>query len=299
MRVFWAERSCPSSSRQDTTGTAYSRATADLVKLDLHDGQAVETLLADFKPELVVHCAAERRPDAVESNPEAAKKLNIAVPALLSTLSRSSSHPFFLLYISTDYVFDGHAPPAGYEPDAETAPTNLYGESKLQGEVETLKGIEAGGKGCVLRVPVLYGKAESHSESAINILVESVRQAAKGEPVKMDNWAKRYPTNVADIARVLVELAEKSSSTTLPSILHFSAQQEHTKYTIAQLFARLHNPPLELGDNLVRVSDGPKPGETVRPQDCHLSNRAIEALGIDTSRCVDFEAWWREYLKDE
>ncbi|GAA5930012.1 hypothetical protein JCM3775_004486 [Rhodotorula graminis] len=283
----------------DVKGTAYSRATTDLVRLDLHDDLAVESFLADFKPELVVHCAAERRPDAVESNPEAAKKLNIAVPALLSTLSRSSSHPFFLLYISTDYVFDGHAPPAGYEPDAETAPTNLYGESKLQGEVETLKGIEAGGKGCVLRVPVLYGKAESHSESAINILVESVRKAAKGEPVKMDDWAKRYPTNVADIARVLVELAEKSSSTTLPSILHFSAQQEHTKYTIAQLFARLHNPPLELGDNLVRVSDGPKPGETVRPQDCHLSNRAIEALGIDTSRCVDFEAWWREYLKDE
>ncbi|GAA5842605.1 hypothetical protein JCM9279_003635 [Rhodotorula babjevae] len=283
----------------DVKGTAYSRAAGDLVKLDLQDEEAVKSFLADYKPELVVHCAAERRPDAVESNPEAAKKLNIAVPALLSTLCRSPSHPFFLLYISTDYVFDGHAPPTGYEPDAETAPTNLYGESKLEGELETLKGLEAGGKGCVLRVPVLYGKAESHSESAINILVESVRKAASGESVKMDDWAKRYPTNVADIARVLVELAEKSSTTTLPSILHFSAQQEHTKYTIAQLFARLHNPPLEVGDRLMRVSDGPKPGETVRPQDCHLSNRAIEALGIDTSRCVDFEAWWREYLKDE
>jgi len=130
----------------------------------------------------------------------------------------------------------------------------------------------------------------------------------------------------------LLAHAEKSSSTAIPSVLHFSAQQEHTKYTIAQLFARLHSPPLELDDRLVRVSDGPKPGETVRPQDCHLSNvrpplsllfrsslkacsrratltlscsfsscsqRAIEALGIDTSRCVDFETWWREYLKSE
>jgi len=99
------------------------------------------------------HAFADISPTA--QNPEAAKKLNIAVPALLSTLSRSPSNPFFLLYISTDYVFDGHAPPTGYEPDAKTAPTNLYGESKLQGEVETLKGIEAGGRGCVLRVPVL------------------------------------------------------------------------------------------------------------------------------------------------
>ncbi|TNY20496.1 RmlD-like substrate binding domain-containing protein [Rhodotorula diobovata] len=282
----------------DVKGTAFSRASGDLVKLDLHDEAAVERFLEEFRPEFVVHCAAERRPDAVESDPEAAKKLNVAVPALLSSLSRSPTNPFFLLYISTDYVFDGHAPATGYEPDAETAPTNLYGESKLLGEVETLQGIEAGGKGCVLRVPVLYGKAESHSESAINTLVDAVRKAAGGQQVKMDDWATRYPTNVADVARVLVDLADKSTSTTLPSVLHFSAQQEHTKYTIAQLFAALHTPPLELGDRLVRVSEGPKPGETVRPRDCHLSNRAIEALGIDTT-AVDLEAWWREYLKQE
>ncbi|BGP39999.1 hypothetical protein JCM10450v2_003979 [Rhodotorula kratochvilovae] len=282
----------------DVKGTAYSRASGDLVKLDLQDEEAVKAFFEDYKPEVVVHCAAERRPDAVEANPEAAKKLNIAVPALLSSLSRSPSHPFFLLYISTDYVFDGYAPETGYEPDAETAPTNLYGESKLQGEVITLEGIEAGGKGCVLRVPVLYGKAESHSESAINTLVDSVRKAGNGQQVKMDDWATRFPTNVSDVARVLVDLADKSTSTALPPVLHFSAQQLYTKYSISLLFARLHASPLELGDHLVRVSEGPKPGETVRPRDCHLSNRAIEALGIDT-QTVDFEAWWADYLKQE
>ncbi|BGO94059.1 hypothetical protein NBRC10512_003692 [Rhodotorula toruloides] len=280
------------------TGTAYSRASGDLVKLDLQDEKAVEQFFADFKPDCVVHCAAERRPDAVEADPEAAKKLNIAVPAHLSALSRSSAHPFALIYISTDYVFDGHAPSTGYEPDAKTGPTNAYGESKLAGEEAVLEGLKQGGKGCVLRVPVLYGKAEKHSESAINILVDSVRKAAAGQLVKMDDWATRYPTNVTDIARVLVDLAARSASTQLPHILHFSAQQLYTKYTISRLFAELHNPPLKLGDNLVRVTEGPKPGETVRPKDCHLSNRAIEALGIDT-RTVDFEQWWTEYLRRE
>ncbi|BGP24566.1 dTDP-4-dehydrorhamnose reductase [Rhodotorula toruloides] len=282
----------------EVKGTAYSRAAGDLVKLDLQNEKAVETFFTDFKPNCVVHCAAERRPDAVEGNPEAAKKLNIAVPAHLSALSRSPALPFTLIYISTDYVFDGHAPPTGYEPDAKTGPTNAYGESKLAGEEAVLEGLKAGGKGCVLRVPVLYGKAEKHSESAINVLVDSVRKAAAGQPVKMDDWATRYPTNVTDVARVLVDLAAKSTSTQLPPILNFSAQQLYTKYTISLLFSKLHNPPLELGDNLVRVTHGPKPGETIRPRDCHLSNRAIEALGIDT-RTVNFEQWWTEYLRSE
>ncbi|KAG0656988.1 hypothetical protein C6P46_006734 [Rhodotorula mucilaginosa] len=280
----------------EVKGTAYSRANNDLVKkerlasrrtqLDLQDDNAVKAFLDEYRPDVVVHCAAERRPDAVEANPEAVQKLNVGVPALLSTLSRSSEHPFFLLYISTDYVFDGHAPADGYEPEAATNPTNAYGVSKLEGEHVVLAGLKAGGKGCVLRLPVLYGPAESNSESAINVLVDAVEKAAKGTPVKMDNWAIRNPTCVEDIARVLRDLAVKSQETSIPAILHFSAQQMYTKYDMAQILARVHQPPLEVGDNLVRVDEGPKPGET----------RAIEALGIDTTT-VDFEAWYDKMLK--
>ncbi|GAA5978718.1 hypothetical protein JCM11641_006153 [Rhodosporidiobolus odoratus] len=288
-------------------GTALSRAGGDLVKLDLQDEQAVSSFFAEFKPEVVVHCAAERRPDAVEQNPEAAQKLNIAVPELLSTLSRSPAHPFFLIYISTDYVFNGNAPPEGYEPLDDPAPTNAYGESKLRGEDKVLLGLKDGGKGCVLRVPVLYGPAESNSESAINTLLDATRNAATGKSVKMDNWATRYPTNVSDIARVLVELSDKASHTPIPAILHFSAQQLYTKKTICDLFARLHSPPLNLGDDMVSVDEGPKPGETIRPIDCHLSNqklmlsfdrtmqREIGKLGINV-QTVDFESWWAEYI---
>ncbi|GAA6012015.1 hypothetical protein JCM10207_003461 [Rhodosporidiobolus poonsookiae] len=279
----------------DVKGTAYSRAGSDLVKLDLQDGAAVKQYIAEYQPDVLVHCAAERRPDAVEQNPDAARKLNIGVPELLSSLSLSSAHPFFLVYISTDYVFPGEAPqPDGYEPLDDPQPTNAYGESKLRGEDKVLVGIKDGGKGCVLRVPVLYGEAESHSESAVNVLVDATKNAAGGQQVKMDNWATRYPTYVGDIARVLVELSEKSLTDPVPAILHFSSQQLYTKYTITQLFARLHSPQLDLGDNLVSVDEGPKPGETIRPRDCHLSNREIAKL-VNTET-VDFEQWWREYL---
>ncbi|BGP55459.1 hypothetical protein JCM8202v2_003063 [Rhodotorula sphaerocarpa] len=281
----------------EVKGTAFSRAGGDLVKLDLQDEAAVKSLVEELQPQVVVHCAAERRPDVVEADPAAAQKLNVAVPGFLSTLSRSPEHPFFLIYISTDYVFDGHAPPTGYEPVAATGPTNAYGESKLAGEKAVLAGFEAGGKGCVLRIPVLYGKAESNSESAINVLVDAVRKAADGNAMKMDNWAARNPTCVEDIARVLRDLAVKSQQdVAIPPILHFSAQQVFTKYEMATILAQAHSPPLDTQDNLMRVDEGPKPGETVRPKDCHLSNRAIESLGINT-HTVDFTTWWQEYLR--
>ncbi|GAA5897608.1 hypothetical protein JCM6882_003531, partial [Rhodosporidiobolus microsporus] len=140
----------------EVRGTAFSRAGGDLVKLDLQDEKAVRAFFGEFEPEVVVHCAAERRPDAVEQNPEGAHHLNVLVPSLLSTLSISSPKPFFLIYISTDYVFPGNAPqPDGYEPLDDPSPTNAYGESKLRGEDRVLVGFKDGGKGCVLRVPVL------------------------------------------------------------------------------------------------------------------------------------------------
>ncbi|KAK4700520.1 hypothetical protein P7C70_g5723, partial [Phenoliferia sp. Uapishka_3] len=303
----------------DVTGTAFTRSGEGLVKVDLQDKAALERLIKEKKPEVVVHCAAERRPDVAEKNPDAVQKLNVDLPAHLSSLSASTSNPFFLIYISTDYVFDGHARPSGYEPDDPVAPTNLYGKTKEEGEQEVLKGLKANAKGTVLRVPVLYGEVENNAESAINILLDITRQAASGEKqIKMDHWAIRvrppikepglnltdivllqYPTNVADVARVLVDIAVKSFEASVPPILHFSAQERYTKYEICALLAKLQTPPLKLSsDAMLAVEDGPKPGETVRPQDCHLANTELEKLGIKTDGVV-FADWWKEWFERE
>lgn len=68
-------------------------------------------------------------------------------------------------------------------------------------EYEKQKG--SSGWGVVLRVPVLYGEAESPAESAVNVLMDSVWKAQeKDAVVKIDHWALRYPTNTEDVARV-------------------------------------------------------------------------------------------------
>lgn len=117
-----------------------------------------------------------------------------------------------LIYISTDYVFPGRPGEAPYAADAEPAPANTYGRTKLEGERAALAAFqeqekEGGGAAVVLRVPVLYGDAEVPAESAVNILMDALwksqdRVAEGAEKIKMDHWARRYPTNTEDVGRV-------------------------------------------------------------------------------------------------
>ena len=148
--------------------------------------------------------AANRFPDKVDKDPEGTRKLNIEASATLARLCAQRS--ILLIYISTDYVFSGKPGEAPYEADAPTGPTNLYGQTKLDGEHAVLDEYKKTGKeglGIVLRVPVLYGKAETPAESAVNILLDTVKKAQEGgPPIKMDHWALRYPTNTEDVARV-------------------------------------------------------------------------------------------------
>lgn len=120
------------------------------------------------------------------SDPEGVKRLNVEASRKLA--SECNSRNILLVYISTDYVFDGKPNAAPYEADSPTNPPNFYGETKYAGERAVLS---AGGQSVVLRVPVLYGKVEQNKESAVNVLMDAVRS---GETIEMDHWSIRYPT---------------------------------------------------------------------------------------------------------
>jgi S-adenosylmethionine synthetase len=111
-----------------------------------------------------------------------------------------------LIYISTDYVFPGTKGDAPYEVTHPPKPSNLYGETKHDGEKAVLgeyQKARAEGWGIILRVPVLYGQAENPSESAVNVLMDAVWKAQeKDAAVNVDHWALRYPTNTEDVGRV-------------------------------------------------------------------------------------------------
>ncbi|TVY16386.1 Methionine adenosyltransferase 2 subunit beta [Lachnellula arida] len=274
----------------DVKGTGYTRAKApSIIKLDLNSSSAIAETLSEVKPQVVVHCAANRFPDKCDSDPAGTRALNITATSTLASLC--AQHNILLIYISTDYVFPGTEGDAPYETHSKPSPPNLYGQTKWEGEQAVLAGTERGW-GVVLRVPVLYGDAEKPAESAVNVLMDSVWKAQEGAGVKMDHWALRYPTNTEDVGRVCqaTKYLDTEDKTSLPTTLQFSSEDKFTKYEICELFAEIMGLPL---DGMVANAESNDPNASVqRPYDCHLSSRALKDIGISTAT-QDFKGWWR------
>ena len=155
------------SDKWEVLGLAHSRATGVLKKVDLLDFDEAKRVVKEFKPHVLIHSAAERRPDVVENDEETCMKMNVGITKTLAKtineLNKDVEIPeHFMLYISTDYVFDGTSPP--YQPLDEPNPLNKYGKSKLAGEQAMQFYHPDGG---ILRVPILYGNVEYLKESAV------------------------------------------------------------------------------------------------------------------------------------
>ncbi|MFA6508161.1 MAG: SDR family oxidoreductase [Treponemataceae bacterium] len=253
------------------TGLAFSRAKAPLVSLDLTDEAAVRAAFKTHKPDLVVHAAAERRPDAVDGDPEAAEKLNVGATALLASLCSERGAKF--LYVSTDYVFDGTTPP--YRPDSPTNPLNAYGRMKLAGE-QAVREAYANAPGdesrwAIVRIPILYGRVESLAESPVTELAAKV---FAGKLFKAEDWASRYPAHADDVARAIALVCDCLSERE-GGIFHFAGAQMLTKYDMARVIAA------QFGfDPALVESDPQPPAGAPRPKDCRLDGSRLLSLGF-------------------
>ncbi|KIJ15886.1 hypothetical protein PAXINDRAFT_168868, partial [Paxillus involutus ATCC 200175] len=210
--------------------------------------------------------------------------LNKDVPGRLAEICKDKD--VTLVYISTDYVFDGTTPP--YKPNSPTNPLQEYGITKLAGEEAVLRVNDA--KVIVIRVPVLYGPAPKNSDSAVNILVDIV-QDKSGKTYKMDDYAQRYPTNVLDIASFLVRLSNLDK--VVPKVMHYSASECLTKYKMCEIFGKILDCPIS---HIVRDSSVPADG-VARPRDCQLSTEETLEL-VGDLHCSNFQAWWTKHLTD-
>ncbi|KAI9720336.1 MAG: hypothetical protein M1828_005720 [Chrysothrix sp. TS-e1954] len=295
----------------NVVGSGFSRASPpSTLKVDLCQKSEIERALDDVNSALLVAAhklplfaqkfftkdgqgAAQRFPDKVDKDPAAARALNITASQDLAHATNARS--ILLIYISTDYVFPGTPGQAPYEANATPHPTNMYGQTKLDGEQVTLEATKKSALGLVLRVPVLYGPTESNSESAVNTLMDSVYKAQDpAAGIKMDDWSIRTPTCTQDVGRVCRDIAVAFPETgeermQWPKVLQFTAHERFTKYQICQMFSEIMGLSL---DGMEANKQGNDPNASVqRPYDCHLSTKALEGLGIDIS-AVNFQTWW-------
>ncbi len=252
-------------SRPDTrvTGWALSRASGDIHSVDLLDFETVAGKLQSLRPDVIVHTAAHRKPDVCENDPDATVKLNVDTPRHIARIAAGLGTR--VLYISTDYVFDGTSPP--YRPEDPTNPLNTYGRSKRDGE-RALR--ETGCDYRILRVPILYGNVESPEESAVTSLLDIAKAS---EPKNVDHWATRYPTHVEDCAVVIGKLICRWKE--LGTILHWSSDEPMSRYEMACAIAEAFSFP---SNHLIPASQ-PPPGAP-RPRNSHLDCSELESAGI-------------------
>lgn len=263
-------------------GTAFTRCNSYLHKVDITSAGLVAEAIKDFKPDFIIHCAAQRFPDLVEKDPVGANKLNVDATSYIITAAAEMKVP--VLYISTDYVFDGTSPP--YEVSDKPNPINEYGKTKLKGEGITLKNSE----NLVLRIPVLYGPVNSLTESAVTTLLNPLLKS--DVPAVISHTEKRCPSHVDDIAHICWQLAcAKQKDFDVSGIYQWCGKEKMTKYQMvlkmAEVFSLRHD---HITPNLVSGV-----ASTQRPEDTEMSRLRLEKLGFGKS--VLFEEGISEVLK--
>lgn len=177
------------------------RNTASFVFLDevvgnILDLDKLSLLFQKESPDFVINCAAYTAVDKAEDEPELCEKINTAGAANLARLS--AEFKATLIHISTDFVFEGNVPSLLKEVDI-ASPINVYGKTKLQGELEIAKYLEAH---YILRTSWLY------SEFAGNFVKTMLKLGAEREELSIIVDQVGTPTYGVDLAAVILDLID-------------------------------------------------------------------------------------------
>lgn len=226
---------------------------------DLTDAAAVRARIALDRPELVLHAAAWTAVDACESDPARAMAVNgEGARSVAEAAAEVGAH---VLYVSTDYVFDGTKASA-YVEDDPPAPTSAYGRSKLAGE-EAMPP-----DATIARVSWLCG------QHGPNMVATIVRLASGPGPLRFVADQVGNPTFTADVAPLLVELAEARAG----GIWHTTNQGAVSWYEFArEVLDALGEDPDRVEPISTAELDPPRPA--TRPANSVLRNAALEAAG--------------------
>ncbi len=178
---------------------AETEAEFEHVVLDITDADKVMKVVSEVRPDVIVHCAAWTNVDGAEdpANLAVVRAVNVDGTRNLALAAKEVDAKF--VYISTDYVFDG----AGTEPwkpdDKNYAPINVYGQSKLDGELEVSGILE---KYFIVRIAWVFGR------NGKNFIKTMIEVGKKHPVVKVVDDQIGTPTYTVDLARLLVDMIE-------------------------------------------------------------------------------------------
>lgn len=167
------------------------------VSLDITDADAVDKAITDIKPDAVIHCAAWTAVDLAEDEDKQDKVRAINAGGSASIAKACKKIDAKMLYLSTDYVFDGQGTEA-WEPDCkEYKPLNVYGQTKYEGEQAVAAALE---KYFIVRIAWVFGL------NGKNFIKTMLNVGKTHDTVRVVNDQIGTPTYTYDLARLLVDM---------------------------------------------------------------------------------------------
>lgn len=178
-------------------GTAVTKM--DYVQMDITNSQEVTETIKKVNPDVVVHCAAWTAVDLAEESENKEKVMAINVGGTENIARACKELDCKMVYISTDYVFDGYGTRPWEEDCKDYAPLNVYGESKLMGEKVVSLNLE---KYFIVRIAWVFGV------NGNNFIKTMLNVGKKFDTLKVVNDQIGTPTYTYDLSRLLVDMIE-------------------------------------------------------------------------------------------
>ena len=176
-----------------------SVTTMPYVSLDITDAEAVDRVIREVNPDAVVHCAAWTAVDLAEDEDKVDKVRAINAGGTANIAKVCKALDCKMLYLSTDYVFDGQGT-APWEPDCKDyKPLNVYGQTKLEGEQAVSSTLE---KYFIVRIAWVFGL------NGKNFIKTMLGLSEKYDTIRVVNDQVGTPTYTFDLARLLVDMIE-------------------------------------------------------------------------------------------
>lgn len=230
----------------------YEVIETSIENLDITDSNQVKSKISEEKPDIIIHCAGYTNVDLAETEKDVAKKINVDGTENIARICGEKD--ITLVYISTDYVFDGTKKEA-YTPDDKPNPLNYYGQTKYEGEIAVQKYCK---KYYIVRTSWLYGH---HGKN----FVETIISLAKNQEVKVVNDQIGCPTWTMELCEGILDLIQENPDY---GIYHICGDGQTSWYEFAKEIYK--NLKLKVNLTPCKTEEFPRPAK--RPHFSAMNN---------------------------
>ncbi|WP_405754040.1 NAD(P)-dependent oxidoreductase [Streptomyces sp. NBC_01020] len=236
---------------------------------DIADEQAVAESIAGFRPDVVLHLAAISIVAACQTDVELGLRVNVAGVHQVAEACRAAGSR--MVYISSDYVFDGIAAPEGDYRETDTPnPLSVYGLTKLAGEQIAERVPEH----LVVRTSWLFGGAAENNDDVL----ATIRSAERGERQELIDDQYSRPTYTVDLARAIIHLIGLDEFPV--GTVHVANRNSATRYELGAHALNAYDPKLHAEHPPTAVSFDDCTFVGGRPKVSALNTDRLAALGV-------------------